>query len=99
MRPQLYVSCRQSSNDVRLRLDRRIFRLLPAVRQARDFGAKVGVAEERNGLTRWSYALHFIDLLRCRSNHAMKCRSKDIVTPACEQVSDVYDDCSWLYNN
>jgi hypothetical protein len=66
------------------------------VRQARYLGTPVRIAEECNALASRNEALGIGDLLGGWSDHTMKGRAKDIVTPTCQQVARIHNDSSRL---
>ncbi len=92
----LHICCSQSSDNVLLRVHRRVFGLLTTVRETRNLSGKVGVAEVRNRLARGRDRLCLVDLLRRGGNDAVERRSKGIVTPSRKQIADVDDYRSWL---
>jgi hypothetical protein len=93
------IRCTQPTNDVVFCGNRFVFLLLPrsvTVRQARDLGTPVRIAEECNALASGNEALGIGDFLGGWGDHTVKSRAKDIVTPTCQQVARIHDDSSRL---
>jgi hypothetical protein len=94
--PSLLVGGGKPANNVVTSIDGRIFSYPSAIRQARNGGGEIRIAEECNRLPQRCDAFIVTDLLGRRCNDTVQRGTQNVIAPPSKEVPHVHNDCSVL---